>query len=417
MRLRNIVLIAFFCANSAAQPTSPAPRLKPLSQLMANASERTLFVAVETFAREPADQQEKDLPVFYRLTSPPLMGIAMEKLRDIPINIFDKDSGKAPPEDNYAPVYVMQMKSDFGTSHTPEQVADAILAAHNDPGLLTIVARQRAIAVMDSQRNAVSKLVAEDLESKDFDRAVVAFNVTSSVGLYQPIDQITAIYLADEKRSDAAKTALVWVEQPEYAQPLLKDIEQNPARVSRHYELLASMLKDQPVPDVLLKLLDSPTLEIRRDAARSLVQCQDARLGPYVTKLSSDRDYDLRMALVKIGFALPDEAFKKARLDLVFFLHAQKGVQYQALRGFAHRKDQAAAEVMLDLLKQPSMDPVGIAEVRAAFQDLTDDALDFDFEHWGPGNTRNDNAIKDFQSWLDENRGKLANGVKLKADL
>lgn len=415
MMKRCIVLIGLFSANLAAQTTQPAPRLKPLSELLANRAARDAFLDVENYARRPAEEQKRNLAVFYRFTTPNLMLSSMEKFRSIPTNIYEKNSWKVPPEDEFAPVYVIQLKSAFGTSHTPEELATAIMEAHNDPDLFTIIAKQRAIDVLRSNRETLVPLMKEDIASGNFDRSMVAFNVVKEVEMVEMAEAVLDVYLVrEDRRSEAAKYSLLWAHLPRLGKRLVDEVEKDSEAVHLHCDLLAVMLKDEPAPATLLKLLESPKVELRRDAAKSLVASGDAALAPYVTKLVGDRDYELKLAISKIAFSLPDAAFLKVRLDLMSLLYAQKGVQYQTMWGFAQRRDVAATGVMLDLMKLNNLDPVGIAEVRRSFEAITQDELDFDIQNWGPGNARNDRAIKEFEEWLDENRGKLANGSRVK---
>lgn len=416
MQRAGFCLIFVMCGLTWAQTTRP--RLLPLDEIIRRGEERARFIEVEKLARLPKPEQERRLPEFYGgLTCYSLMSLAMEELTDTPATLLENSGLLYEPQEKMYTLYDNELNSPEAAKLTPEQLADKIMAVHDNSTVLNIASRRRAIYVLKQHKPFVTEIAQRDLASGNFDRAIRAFNIFSSLEIQELVEPIVKIYLSNDDRSGSAKYALRWVNLIFYAQPLLAEIEKDPTRVNQHWELLDNMIDNDPAPPVLVKLLDSPVLELRRDAARSLIKSGDPNLAPFVTKLRKDQDYELRVALVKIGFSMPDEQFLKIRTDLLGLMYTQKGVQYAAMYGFAKRQDTAATNIIMELLKEPELDPVGIAEVRRSYEALTGDELDYDFKNWGPGKERNDRAIKDFEEWIDENILKLANGRKAKSEL
>jgi hypothetical protein len=203
-----------------------------------------------------------------------------------------------------------------------------------------------------------------------------------------------------------AQTALVFLEDPAIVRLLLPVVEKDPKSLIRHAVLFDGPLMGHPAEPLLVKLLDSPDVEIRQAATHALGDCGDPILAKPIAKLAHDPDPRLHPRALFLAEHLPADAFALARPDLLPFLWAPDDqLRLNAITCFARHKDPAAGPPLLAFLKQDKMDAASSNVLLIALSQLTGDDIRYDQFNWGPKGRGNDRAIAELEAWIQQHPG------------
>jgi biopolymer transport protein ExbD len=154
---------------------------------------------------------------------------------------------------------------------------------------------------------------------------------------------------------------------------------------------------------LLLKLLESPDKELRYHAVRAVYECRDPKLAPFVAKFAGDDEARFRVAAAYMAKNLLDESFKAVRTQLLPLLgDKDESVRFEALRGFALKRDPAAGPVILEALRREQFDEGVKIHVMQALDALTGKTFGYDMHNWGPASEGNREAIVEFEKWLKD---------------
>jgi HEAT repeat protein len=361
---------------------------------------RERFLAVEKFARLPADQQARGFPDFYHQQAPFFMNAILEGiLSSYPSNILDRRT-YAHPGGDAKTLWAAQLTA-AAARLTPDEVADKL----GIPLWLNVAGRARTVQLMKQHANALAPLLAEDLASPELTAVQRACKVIGDLQLRQFTDKVLALYLVDTPLSAPAQSALVWLADPATVRPLLAQIEKDPKRIVRHAGLFQGPLAGKPAEPVLVKLLDSPDAEVRYHAASALSECRDASLAKPIARLAGDADPRLQSAALRLAMRLPDDAFASIHDDLAPLLGAKdEAVCLEAITCFARRKDPLAGPPILRLMRRDSIDPGQAVTVMQALNALAGESFGYNMHSWGTrGNFK---ALRQFETWLRGGGGR-----------
>jgi HEAT repeat protein len=372
-----------------------AAGLRPARPADAEARER--FLAVERIARLPAAEQARELARFYRELAPRYMNPGFEDyLSSAPTNILDRRSANG--FSGNTALWAKQL-TDAASNLTAEQAADKL----QDALWLDVASRARAIQVLKANAKATEILIQEDLKSGQKLLVQRAGSVILSLNLKMFNDQLLAMFLADGELSGPAGRVLLWAHDPALVQPLLARVEKDPKFLARCAGLFQGLLHRKPAEPILLKLLDSPDVELRYHAGYALYECRDPKLAAPAVRFAREKEPRFRVMAAYLASNLPSESFAAARKDLMSLLtDGDESVRIEALRCFAQQEDLAACPVILDSLMRNHAGPGGQHEVTVmqALAALAGQHFGYDMHNWGPGSLGNQQAIGKFEAWM-----------------
>jgi hypothetical protein len=212
---------------------------------------------------------------------------------------------------------------------------------------------------------------------------------------------VVSIYLKGGAMGDQAKAALVWLNDPRAAKPLLGEVRRDPATLKLHHMLLSGMLAGADADEVLRRQLGSSDADQRFYAATALGECKAEGLADGVPALLGDTDLRVVRAGVHIAFHLSGESFGAVRPKLLDLLgSADLDVKLDTACGFAAARDPICGRTLIEFLRMPSVPPNTDWRVMQAISKLADSTFNYDIHHWGPENPRNQQAIQQFHLWL-----------------
>ena len=287
-------------------------------------------------------------------------------------------------------------------SMSVEQVADKLKSRM----WLNIAARARHSTFSRTIPDAHRTLVAADLKSREKAAVDRAATIIVSLELRTFTDQLMAMFLADDERSESADRALVNLRDPAIVDPLLERVEKDPGLIVRCSGLFRFPLvgKSRPCRSAEAARLADP--EIRYHAADALQGCRDPELVPRAGAAGRRKGGALPVPRRPVGHESDPESFQIIRKDLLPLLHDEdEGVRFHALKCFGKHKDLAAGPVILELLRsgQAKQHEVALPQAMAA---LCGEACNKDMHHYWwhaaePGDTTAiEKAIKSFEAWL-----------------
>ncbi|MBN2583260.1 MAG: M48 family metalloprotease, partial [Planctomycetes bacterium] len=368
---------------------------------------RQRFLAVERFARLPADEQAEQLPQFYRDVAPGSINRVFESiLSSVPTNILDRDPARGFAGNTMA--WARQL-ADASAELTPEQVADKL----DNILWLRIATRARAVQVLMKHVARTETLIREDLASREaarVDRGCGAFDALQLPALVEPLLEM---FLADDALSEAAGRALLWVDDPAVCARLMERVDKDASFLARCAGKLQGGLYRKPAGPVLLRLLESADAEVRYNAGRAVYECTDPNLVGPAAKFARDAEPRFRVMAAYLGSNLPAASFASARADLLPLLSdPDEEVRLQGLRCFAQQKDLAAGPTILDFLRGSHTGPAGQREVTVmqSLAALTGEQFGYDMHHWGADAPGNQEAIRRFEAWLSAAKAKASGG-------
>ena len=366
-----------------------------------DADARNRFLAIERIARLPEAEQAKELPRFYRELAPRYMNpVVTDILSAAPTNILDRDPANG-FRGNTA-IWAKQL-AEAASNLTAEQAADNLGIAL----WLNVASRARAIQVLEAHAKATEALIQEDLKSGQKAAVQRAAQTILALDLRSFTGQLLAMFQAEDETSEYAGRALLFMRDPAIVQPLLARVEKDPkflARCAGHFQ---GPLWRKPAEPLLLKLLDSPDAEVRYYAGYAVYECRDPKLAAPAVKFAREKEPRFRKTAAYWASNLPADEFTAVRKDLVSLLNDRdEAVRFEALRCFAQQKDLAACPVILELLMRDPAGPAGqhYVTVMQALAALSGQQFGYDMHNWGPGTPRNQQAIRQFQDWM-ETRG------------
>jgi hypothetical protein len=373
----------------------PAAGVRPARPADAEARER--FLAVERIARLPAAEQARELARFYRELAPRCMNPVFEDyLSSAPTNILDRRSANG--FSGNTALWAKQL-ADAASNLTAEQVANKL----QDALWLNVASRARAIQVLKANAKATEALIQEDLKSGQKLLVQRAGSVILSLNLKMFNDQLLAMFLADGELAEPSRLVLLWAHDPAIVQPLLARVERDPKFLARCAGLFQGLLYRKPAEPILLKLLDSPDVEVRYHAGYALYECRDPKLAAPAVRFAKEKEPRFRIVAAYLASNLPAESFAAVRYDLMLLLNdGDESVQIEALRCFAQQKDLAVCPVILDSLMRNHAGPGGQREVTVmlALAALAGQQFGYDMHNWGPGTPGNWQAIVEFEVWM-----------------
>jgi hypothetical protein len=356
---------------------------------------------IERIARLPEAEQAKELPRFYRELAPRYLGsLFYAGLSSFPSNILDPRAGNGVVGN---PELWAKQLADAASELSPEQVADKL----RDSMGLDLAARARALQVLKAHAKATEALIQEDLKSGQKTPVQRAAQTIEALDLRSFTGQLLALFEAEDETSEPAGRALLFMRDPAIVQPLLARVEKDPQCLVRCAGYFQGPLMRKPAEPLLLKLLDSPDAKVRYYAGYALYECRDPRLAAPAVKFAREKEPRFRKTAAYWASNLAADDFAAVRKDLMPLLNdPDEAVRFEALRCFAQQKDLAACPVILELLIRDPAGPAGqhYVTVMQALAALTGQQFGYDMHNWGPGTPRNQQAIRQFQDWM-ETRG------------
>lgn len=360
---------------------------------------RQRFLAIERFARLPAEEQTRQMPHFYRELAPRYMGSSIEvSLSSRPTDILDRDPAKGFA--GSAAIWAEQLAG-AADKLTPEEVADKL----GGRLWLNVAARARAIQALKAHPKETASLIRADLATRQKVLVERAGAVIVALQLRTFTKQMLEMFLAEDDLSEPAGRALLWVRDDSVRDALLARVKKDPGFLARCAGHLQRYLWREPADPILLKLLEADDAEVRYNAARAVYECTDSKLAGPAARFAGEEAPRFRVQAAYLASNLPAEAFSAARTDLMALLNdSDEGVRLQALRCFARQEDRAAGPVILEYLQDSSDGPAAQREVTVmqALHALTGQHFGYDMHTWGPDTPRNARAIAKFEAWLAE---------------
>ncbi len=393
--------------SSMQDTTSPKPRdvSNAVSSLSASLEYdlsltgdcRGHFLEIERIARLSKAEQAGHLERLYSELAPRYMTeLVTGIISYFPRNILKHDDTRrfgGTPE-----LWTRQLAEAAGEL-SPEEVADKLDTGH----WLNIAAQLRALQVFDNHGKALEAMIGTDLASRKESRVARAARTVSTLKLHDFADELLALLLANEKGSEAAYQALVFMRDPGVARPLLEEVEKNPDVLVRCAGLLQVPYYRKPAEPILLKLLGSPDKELRYGAIRAVYECRDPRLAAWVARFAGDDEPRFRVAAAYMTRNLPNDAFKTVREQLLPLLGDEdEVVRLEALLSFAHQKDLVTGPIILELLRQDRLDEAVKFKAMQSLSALTGKTFGYDMHNWVPAGKGNREAIRKIEAWLKE---------------
>jgi len=358
----------------------------------ANAKAREQFLAIERFARLPAADQAKVVPIVYRYYAQCYPFKIMILMSFPPSDILDRQSRKGSggnPEEKWA-----EQIADAASKMTAEQVADKL----GSPDWLSIATYVRAIWVLKANAAVTEPLIEADLKSGRDAQVKRAVSAIRAMKLKKYNAQMLAIFLAGGEASESARRG-IFSDDPAVVQALLARAEADPTFLGKCAGMLQVAQRHKPAEPVLLKLLNSPDAKVRYDAADAVYDCIDANLAPAAKRFAKEAEPKYRVVGAYLASNLPAKAFAAVRNDLLALLSdSDAGVQDEALRAFAMQKDLAACQVILDAINAEHPGPGNVMQAMSA---LTGGTFGYDMHNWGPSTPTNLQAIRRFEAWME----------------
>ena len=360
---------------------------------------RQQFLEIERIARLPMEQQAKELPRLYKELAPRYMNPFVEGLINSPRSHILDDSKFGSSDDNTT--RWAQQLSDAASDMTPEEVADKL-----GNGLWENTAsRARAIQAFKKHADATAALIRADLETKTRQAVQRATQTIQSVRLPGFTDALLEALLLNDKTSEPALRALIFMRDSPVKQRLLEEVKRDPESLIRFAGLLQRPQWRKPADPLLLKLLNSPDAEIRYAAIRAVYECTDPKLAPAAVRFALDKDERFRVGAAQFAGNLPRTSFLAVREQLLpLLVDEDEGVRKVALRSFAQQKDLAAAEMILKLLKQDEVGEGLKVTIMQSMVKLAGSHFDYFMHEWGPDRSDNQKAIDQFEAWLKDAR-------------
>jgi hypothetical protein len=283
---------------------------------------------------------------------------------------------------------------------SPLEMAEAIHDANGNL-IVSLAAKVRCVQTLERHKAQVKKLIEEDLNSDDIAAVRRACSTIHILRLKDFNERMLKTYLADGKFAAEARSAIIWLNDPDMTDALIADIEKNAAALRRHYALLNGMLWGRAASGTLVKLLESADGDIRCWAALAIQDCTDPSLAPQVKRLLGDKDARMKHAAAHMAGRLPPDAFPAVRAELLKLLAADLELRIEAARSFAEHKDAAGGWVLLDLWQQPLPEGMKVSVMQAVGR-MTDSTFGYDMHQWAQPTSANTQAIARFEQWIVE---------------
>lgn len=385
-------------AAAATMPARPASRPIP---------GRDHFIEIERISRLAEPERSLRVPAAYRNYASLYLGMfGMSASSTLPpASLFERDQRVAGQRINTGDrlaTYNAQLEGMVGVM-SPEELADAILAAHN-ASVLSMASHARLKSLFDEHRPDIRPLVKADLESKEPADVRRAVGVIESLELSDFDEVVVDRYLASAPGWENLRVYLMMSERDAVRDRVMKDAQEHPEFLTRHAAIIGQALRDRPVPAFLLDQLSSSSTEARLGAAQSLETSGDTALVEPIIKLLADSDQRIRIAAMYMTNALKRDDFTKVRPTLRKLLKSEsQELKLQSAIALAAQQDPAAGAVLLAYLKQPEWDATPLLTNRSieATAKLTGARLGFISAPGRRDTPQNSQAIQTLELWVN----------------
>ncbi|MDP2652547.1 MAG: HEAT repeat domain-containing protein [Candidatus Omnitrophota bacterium] len=342
---------------------------------------KKIFVTVESIARLPYEQQQGEEVYLYQEAYPLLK---------------DRDYALIPG--SFAPENAAQL--------SPEELASMIMArdANGIYGLKE-AARGKCLELLKKHRQLVVPMIWADLENDEYWNRDRGLSLTAELAVTEMI--LKVLKILKESRDDHE------IRQAVYALERLGDfsvienlINKYPEKPLEFFETMRSLSKGHPPHPAVLKLLSSEDEEQRWKAVYVLAESGDAALIPVFQDLMRDPSAKVREQAVVMGYMILKKDRPDVRPSLVAVLSdPARDVRYYAAILLAEIKDKACAPVLLELLKDGSMEEWRHSNVVQAVNNLTGSYFGYynGSDGWQPTTEQNQKAIAAFAKWIEDN--------------
>ncbi len=357
------------------------------------------FIAVEGIARLPERQRQTEVPRLYREVALELMSPLVEGIiSSFPADLFQQAGFLQPDEDGAQAVYALQIDA-AAAAMTPQTMADAIHNCHGSI-ILALAARVRCLQTLERHKPLVKKLISEDLASDSALAVSRACGTIRAMRLEDFNHRLLAMYLADGRFAAEARSAILWLNDPDMTGALVADVEKNPAAIKRHYGLLNGMLWGKEAEPAIVRLLDADDADIRCWAAMAVQDCRDRALAPRIKALLEDKDARLRLTAAHMAGRLGAAEFQTVRANLLTLLAGDDiELRLEAAVAFAEQKDSVAGEVLLQMWQQPAAEDVKV-KVMQTVGKLAGSAFGYNMHEWAERTPGNLDAIEKLRQWI-----------------
>ena len=362
--------------------------------LPADAAPKAIFKWIERFARLPHAEQTAGMAAFYQGLPPRALSPMVEAVLSVyPHDILEPNRNGSPGNTSQWARQLENAASEMSIDEVAEKLAS--------PLWMPVAARARALQVLQAHSDAVTRLITEDLNSTNKAAVDRATSIIVSLQLRGFSERLLEIWLADDERSQAAWSALVFLPDPAIIDHLKQRIAKEPAFLKQCSGLFQAPLAGKEADPLLLSLLDSPDPDIRYHAANALQECRDSRLAQPVSAMASAEDPRLRMIASSMIAKLPAADFQQHRAAFLDLLEDESDeVKFKALWSIAQQKDRAAAPVILTSLQGEAPNEQGKVWIMQAMSNLSGKTWNYDMHQWGIDHPGNREAIARFEAWL-----------------
>jgi hypothetical protein len=378
--------------STSSQPEANVARPElPGGTLSSPMSIREAFVFVETAARLPAPGQRPHVRRIYQEVYPHLESL---------------------PSSSAA--FAGLIPHDTWSSLNPEQLAVHILGPQGYGwGLLHAESKRVCVKVLENNRDELKRLVTQDLEQNDKTTKARALHAIGKFRFAEFFGPVLAIFETDADLWERAAYTLSDIGNPQAIRPMMQKyptLRGNPT-----FGLLRSLQRRHGAEPLLIERLHSVDPEERWRATYSLAESGDPSLIPYVERLIHDEDERVREAAANIGFCIDTGDSHLVRPILVEALHdPSPTVRRFAACCFAQRKDAVCAPVLLELLKDGSMESWAHSNIVQAVQSLAGTYFGYHVgsDAWQPTTENNQAAIERFAEWIEQDKEGRAASAK-----
>jgi len=288
---------------------------------------------------------------------------------------------------------------------TPEQLADELQRALGNPWLYA-AADARCKEILQKHQDILRPTVENALKGEDRKTILKALSFICDFRPDGLFDAVVRLFNESDDLANEAASTLSCIDDPR-AIPIIVNRDRNrPTFTLTYFESLRRLQRNR-IPDKnLLELLSSDNETVRWHAAYALAESRDVTLITHVKRLVGDPSPEVRRAAANMGFLLNEPGYSEVRPHLVKLLRdSNKTVRLFVAVVFAQRKDKVCASILLELIKDDSIEESYHSNVYQAINNLTGSY--FGYYHgsdgWKPSTPANRAAIDRFEKWVRDN--------------
>lgn len=330
------------------------------------------FISTQQISRLPAEEQTKRISKVYEHLRPVIVSMAMSVVPNAKANLIWSER----------------------SNYTPSELAERLIEVEAY-SYFYAYGKASSDALLKNNLVSLSELVAADLRSSDLDLKKQGLNIIRDLGVPRFYKEVAQILKHDPALETEAAYALRSLNEPRAIPILVNCDRSNPMKF---FEILRFLSRSHSADATIIRLLDDKNPEIRWRAAYTLAESGDFALLLKVRKLVNDQDARVRQWAGSIPFFFSDSNFKSARAVILPLLNDQnQDVKAYIAVLFAHRKDRACAQALLDLVKDETLDQAARSNVIHAIQNLTGSTFGY---YIGNGYRENRAAIRKYEEWV-----------------